>query len=159
MKENIKNLVVVKNSQSEFTHTFIIPFKEYDDKVYRDKISGAQIITTFKDVIVSAVIARMNSCVAMLYRNIDRIICSDKYQVVFERKDGSIHSFNHPSYQAMVEVLEIMDREEYFRFQKGHMDQILKALFWVEKPEKRKNISFGDLISCLMEVALSPSLT
>ena len=36
----------------------------------------------------------------------------------------------------------------------AHYDQIAKALYWIEKPADRNGISFGNLISCVMEMIL-----
>lgn len=159
MKNNkVENLVVVKENHSEFTHTFKIPFKKGNNE-YIVPMNFEDIFKTFHDVIVDAVQQRMNSCVAMLYRNIDRIISSDEFQITFQRNDGTIHSFNHPSYRTMEEIIEYMNNKMYEGIRKQHADQIIKALFWVEKPEKRNGISFGNLISMLMEIAVcSPML-
>ena len=36
--------------------------------------------------------------------------------------------------------------------EKRHYAQILKALYWIEKPEPRNGVSFGDLISTCVEI-------
>jgi hypothetical protein len=149
------NLVTVREEEkcAEFTHTFVIPFKQSTTPVRA--ITFEQVFEAYKDVIIEALQSRMNSCVSMLYRNIDRVIYSDKYCVQFARKDGTIHSFNHPSYKAMEETIVFLNVGNYRLIGKGHCDQIAKALYWIEKPSAPINgISFGNLISCIMEIAV-----
>jgi hypothetical protein len=147
------SLVTVREKHSEFTHTFIIPFKKNTTPVR--PITFEQIFEAYRDLIIEALQARMNACVSMLYRNIDRVIYSDEYCVQFARKDGTIHSFNHPSYKVMEETINHLNVENYCLIGKANCDQIAKALYWIEKPSSPINgISFGNLISCIMEIAV-----
>ena len=160
MIENLnKNLVNTKVEVNEseklsvFTHQFKVPFKKCDNLDLISKhISYKTVLEEFSDILQQALIMRMDACVDMLSRNLFNIILSNEHRIVFKKNDGSIHSFNHVSFNIMEEAVKLLQEKEYDLLLKPHYEQMLKALYWVEKPSDRKNISFGDLISCLMEM-------
>lgn len=155
-KESIKTVSVDKRrGYAEFNHDFKIPFKEC--KEYYDQTKPKNVLDSFKDVIIDALIKRMDSCIDMVSRHIQDykdIICSNEYQVIFKKENGAIHCFNHPSFQAMSDAIDLLNTGNYSHLNKMHFDQILKALYWVDKPEDKNGISFGNLISYLSEMII-----
>ena len=155
-KKNEVNVeVFVDNKYSKFTHTFRVPFKKREDLIPAH-LSIYKVITTFSDVIINALEARMESCVDMLSRNLFNVVESDEHHILFRKDDGSYHSFNHASFRVMQEAVSLIKDEKSKPLTKVHYDQIAKALYWVEKPAPRNGISFGNLISACMEIILVP---
>lgn len=162
MVENInKNLVSSsvfvneKEKCSVFTHQFKVPFKECNDSDLSITILDYKtILRAYSDVIIDALNKRMESCMDMLSRNIFNVVLSDEHRVVFKKSNGTLHSFNHASFERMKEAVNLIASGAYDELLKSHYEQILKALYWVEKTPDRKNISFGNLISCLMELLM-----
>ena len=151
-KKNELNVeVFVDNKYSKFTHTFKVPFKELEEPI-QARISVFKVLDTFSDVIIQALEARMESCVDMLSRNLFNIVESDEHHILFKKDDGSYHSFNHPSFKFMQEAINLIKEEKSKYLTKIHYDQIIKALYWIEKPAPRNGISFGNLISTCMEI-------
>ncbi len=155
-KKNELNVeVFVDNKYSKFTHTFKVPFKKLEEPI-QARMSIYKVITTFSDVIINALEARMESCVDMLSRNLFNVVESNEYHILFKKDDGSYHSFNHASFKVMQEAVLLIKDGKARELGKVHYDQITKALYWVEKPAPRNGISFGNLISACMESILVP---
>ena len=155
-EKNGLNVEVFENEKySKFTHSFKVPFKKLEEPIQVRK-SIFEVIDTFSDVIIKALEARMESCVDMLSRNLFNIVESDEYHILFRKEDGSYHSFNHPSFRIMQEAITLIKEEKSKYLTKMHYDQIIKALYWVEKPAPRNGISFGNLISACVEIILIP---
>ena len=153
-KKNELNVeVFVNNKYSKFTHTFKVPFKELEEPITAH-ITHLSVLDTFSDVIINALEARMESCVDMLSRNLFNVVESNEYHILFKKDDGSYHSFNHYSFWNMQEAIRLINEGKGKDLGKGHFDQIIKALYWVEKPAPRNGISFGNLISACMEIIL-----
>ena len=152
-KNNLNVEVFVDNKYSKFTHTFKVPFKKLEEPI-QARLSIYTVINTFSDVIIAALEARMESCVDMLSRNLFNVVESNEYHILFRKDDGSYHSFNHPSFKVMQEAINLIKEEKTRELGKPDYDQILKALYWVEKPAPRNGISFGNLISACMEIIL-----
>jgi hypothetical protein len=53
-------------------------------------------------------------------------------------------------------AITLIKEEKSKYLTKMHYDQIVKALYWVEKPAPRNGISFGNLISVCVEIILIP---
>ena len=144
------------NQCAEFTTTFRIPFKE--GNVERNPHLWKDLLGSWSTVCISALQDRMQSCIAMLYRNLDNILISNENQVVFKKNNGQIHSFNYPSFYAMERMIVNFDKGDWDAIQRDYMGvrQLLKALYWI--PEEDKNdhgsFGFGQLISCLEEMTL-----
>lgn len=162
MIENInKNLasssvfVNEKEKCSVFTHQFKVPFKKCSDSdLLVSRLDYKTVLRAYSDVIIDALNKRMESCMDMLSRNIFNVILSDECRVVFKKSNGMLHSFNHASFERMKEAIDLVDGGKYDELLPAHYEQILKALYWVEKTSDCKNISFGNLISCLMELLM-----
>lgn len=157
MENNSSNEVDVKvfadNKYSKFTHTFKVPFKKLEEPI-QVRMSVFKVIDTFSDVIIQALEERMESCVDMVSRNLFNIVESNEYYILFKKDDGSYHSFNHPSFKAMQEAVLLLKDGRSRELGKPDYEQILKALYWVEKPAPRNGISFGNLITACMEIIL-----
>lgn len=152
-KSELNVEVFVDNKYSKFTHTFKVPFKKLEEPI-QVRVSIYKVIDIFSDVIIEALEARMESCVDMLSRNLFNIVESNEHHILFRKDDGSYHSFNHPSFRVMQEAINLINEEKSKYLTKIHYDQIIKALYWVEKPAPRNGISFGNLISACMEIIL-----
>ena len=140
-----ESIKIVKNVE--------IPFKD-DYTIQRMKVDYADVIGTFAELIIEALVARRFACVDMLIRNIDNIVFNDGQQIMFKKNNGQIHSFNVPSYNIMEEAINMIKKGEIRKMLPAHYDQIAKALYWVEKPADRNGISFGNLISCVTKMNL-----
>ena len=151
-KKNEVNVeVFVDNKYSKFTHTFKVPFKKLEEPI-QVRVSIYNVIDTFSDVIIKALEERMESCVDMVSKNLFNIVESNEYYILFKKDDGSYHSFNHPSFKVMQEAVRLIKDGKARELGKMHYDQIIKALYWIEKPAPRNGISFGNLISACMEI-------
>lgn len=155
-EKNVLNVEVFEAEKySKITHSFKVSFKKLEEPI-QARVSVFKVITTFSDVIIDALEARMESCVDMLSRNLFNIVESNEYHILFKKEDGSYHSFNHPSFKVMQEAVNLLKEGNSSHLTKVHYDQIVKALYWVEKPAPRNGISFGNLISTCMEIILIP---
>ncbi|HHX70544.1 MAG TPA: hypothetical protein GX708_21140 [Gallicola sp.] len=154
-KSELNVEVFVDNKYSKFTHSFKIPFKILEDPITTHRTTFS-VIDTFSDVIIDALEKRMESCMDMLNRNLFNVVESNEHHVMFKKENGSYHSFNHASFRIMQEAIRVIDERHIDRLRRSHYDQIIKALYWIEKPEQRNNISFGNLISACAEGMLTP---
>lgn len=150
-----------ENRYAEFTTLFRIPFKEGNiEEIYGNRnYVWKDLLGSWANTCILALNMRMDSCVAMLFRNKDNILMSDDVQVVFKKANGQIHSFNHPSFEAMeimVKRLQCGDWEGIKRYEAG-VRQLLKALYWIPEDERKDHggFGFGQLISCLEEFTLN----
>ena len=148
------NVEVFENEKySKITHSFKVPFKKLEEPIPAH-VSIFKVIYTFSDVIIDALEKRMESCVNMLSRNLFNIVESNEYHILFKKEDDSYHSFNHPSFKVMQEAISLISEKKSKYLTKVHYDQIIKALYWVEKPAPRNGISFGNLISACAEIII-----
>ncbi len=134
--------------------TTSIPFKDWDNTVQRTTLRWEEVLATFSNVIIKALEDRKSACMDMLSKNIFNVVYSDEYTIIFKKENGRYHSFSHPSYEIMEETITIFNDDEIHRLGTRHLDQIMKALVWVENREDVENMSFGNLISCVMELIL-----
>lgn len=155
-EKNVLNVEVFENEKySKITHSFKIPFKELEEFT-QAHVSIFKVIDTFSDVIIKALEERMESCVNMLSRNLFNIVESNEYHIMFKKENGSYHSFNHASFKFMQEAINLIHEKKFENLRKKHYDQIIKALYWIEKPAPRNGISFGNLISVCVEIVVVP---
>ena len=142
-----------ENRYAEFTTFFRIPFK--DGEVPYDPNAWKKLLESWQITLVLALATRIDSCVSMLFRNRNNVIMSDEYRIVFKKANGQIHSFNHNSYQAMKDMLDILRAGDWNKFkdQEAGVRQLLKALYWVPEDQRQDHggFGFGQLISCLEE--------
>ena len=154
-EKNELNVEIFKiEKYSKFTHTFEVPFKKLEEPI--QAVSVYKVIDTFSDVIIEALEKRMEACVNMLSRNLFNIVESNEFHILFKKEDGSYHSFNHASFRIMQEAITLIKEKKSKHLTKAHCDQIIKALYWIEKPAPRNGISFGNLISACMEIIIIP---
>ena len=149
---NLESIISVDFSEGsvKIVKRISIPFKS-DYTMQIPKIDYADVIGTFAELIIGALKARREACLDMLMRNVDNIIFNDGQQIMFKKNNGQIHTFNVPSYEIMEQAIDMIKRGEIRKMVPAHYDQIVKALYWVEKPSDKNGISFGDLISCVTE--------
>ena len=157
MKTNKSSVVAVNKEEkvTNITTTFSIPFMKWGGD-YREKtgMTWDDVVHKFSGVIVKALEDRMAACMSMLSKNIFRVVYSDEYVITFEKENGNYHSFNHASYKAMEDAINMFTVGDIFNLELPHFDQIMKALVWVENREDVQGISFGNLVSCIMELTL-----
>ena len=144
------------NKCAEFTTTFRIPFKE--GNVERNPHLWKELLGSWSAVCIEALQDRMQSCIAMLYRNMDNIIISNEYQVVFKKNNGQIHCFNYPSFDAMERMIVSFDKGDWEAIRHDHVGvrQLLKALYRIPEEHKKDQggCGFGQLFSSLDEMTL-----
>jgi hypothetical protein len=153
--------VYSENKYAEFTTFFRIPFKEMPlEEVYGKDPSHRwkDLIGSWSATCVLALNMRIDSCVAMLSRNRDRVLISNEHQVVFKKSNGQIHAFNYCSYDAMLEAIHQLEMGDWEAFRRNELGvrQLLKALYWLPEEERQDHggFGFGQLISCLEEFTL-----
>ena len=156
MKTN-KSLVSidVEKQVTNITTTLSIPFMDWEGD-YREKagMTWDDVVHKFSGVIVKALEDRMAACMNMLSKNIFKVVYSDEYVIIFEKGNGNYHTFNHASYKAMEDAINMFTVGDVFNLELPHFDQIMKALVWAEDREDVQGISFGNLISCIMELTI-----
>lgn len=164
--KNITNNLVSKakvyseNKYAEFTTLFRIPFKEIPiEEIYVNKEHiFKDVLGSWADTCILALNMRMDACVAMLFRNKNNVLVSNDYQIVFKKANGQIHSFNHPSFEAMERMVKQFQSNNWDAIMYDNMGvrQLLKALYWIPEEERKDHgeIGFGQLISCLEEATL-----
>ena len=147
--------VFIENRYSEFITTFRIQFQDNTDVEFYSTHLWKDLLGSWAPVCIEALEARMESCISMLFRNRNNVLVANEIQVVYRKSNGQIHSFNHPSYQAMETMIEYLKKnswEDIKNYEPG-VRQLLKALYWVSEEQKkdRGGFGFGQLISCLEE--------
>ena len=142
-----------ENRYAEFSTFFRIPFKE--GEVPHSHHTWKDLLGAWREVLILALELRMDSCVSMLFRNRNNVIMADEYHVVFKKSNGQSHAFNHPSFQAMEIMLDILKSSDWeaIRKQEQGVRQLLKALYWIPEDQRQDHggFGFGQLISCLEE--------
>ena len=156
MKANKSSVTVNKEEKvTNITTTLSIPFMDWKNGFNADDgMTWDEVLNKFSSVIIKALEDRMAACMSMLSKNIFRVVYSNEYVIVFEKEDGKYHSFNHASYRVMEEAVTIFTMNTIFGLKLEHFDQIMKALVWVEDRKDIEGISFGNLVSCIMELTI-----
>lgn len=159
MKTNKVNSAVSVNKEEKVTNittTLSIPFMDWKDGFVEEAaMNWDQVLYTFSSVIIKALEDRMAACMDMLGKNIFNVVYSNEYTIVFKKEDGKYHNFNHGAYKTMEDAINMFTIGDIFNLELPHLDQIMKALVWVEDRKDVENISFGNLISCVMELTIS----
>ena len=152
---NLESIVSLDFSEEsvKIVKRLSVPFKQ-DYAIQRTRVDYADVIGTFAELIIEALKSRREACLDMLIRNIDNIVFNDGQQIIFKKNNGQIHAFNVPSYKTMEEAINMIKKGEIRKLIPAHYDQIAKALYWIEKPEDKSGISFGNLISCVTEMMI-----
>lgn len=147
--------VFIENKYSEFTTFFRIPFKEASfEEIYKDfNPCWMDLLGSWADVCIAALESRMDSCVAMLFRNKNNILKSNKHHIIFKKSNGHIHYFNHTSFREMEEMVNAFNKGDWNAIKNNEIGvrQLLKALYWIPESDKvdHGSFGFGELISCL----------
>lgn len=148
--------VFVENHYAEFTTMFRIQFQDNTNgESLRSSHLWKDLLGSWALVCIEALEARMESCISMLFRNRNNVLLANEMQIVYRKSNGQIHAFNHPSYQAMETMVELLKKgswEEIKHCEAG-VRQLLKALYWIPEENKQDQgrFGFGQLISCLEE--------
>ncbi len=146
------------NSVTNITTTFSIPFMDWKNGFNTDDgITWEEVLNKFSSVIIKALEDRMAACMKMLSTNIFNVVYSNEHTIIFKKEDGKYHNFNHASYRVMEEAVTIFNMNTIFGLKLEHFDQIMKALVWVEDRKDIEGISFGNLVSCIMELTIAKS--
>lgn len=154
MKANTVSIDRV-NKVTNITTTFSIPFMEWKDGFVEEAaMNWEEVLHRFSEVIVKALEDRMTACMNMLGKNIFNVVYSNEHTIVYKKDNGKYHSFNHASYRVMEEVINMFAIGDIFNLELPHLDQIMKALVWVENREDVQGISFGNLVSCITELTI-----
>ena len=156
MKTNKSSVIVNREEKvTNITTTFSIPFMDWKNGFESaDGMNWDEVLYKFSEVIVKALEDRMAACMNMLSKNIFNVVYSNEHTIIFKKEDGKYHNFNHASYKAMEDAINMFTVGEMFNLELPHFDQIMKALVWVENREDVQGISFGNLVSCIMELTL-----
>lgn len=120
--------------------------------------SWEDVISCWADTCIRALEMRMDSCVAMLFRNRENVIFADEHTITFKKANGTIHSFNHHSFQVMENLVQDLKQKDWksVSANKIGIRQLQKALYWISEEERKDHgrFSFGQLISFLDECTL-----
>ena len=149
--------VFSENKYSEFSTIFRIQFNNVDPAtVFQGNTDRwKDVLSSWSEVCIRALELRMDSCVAMLFRNRNNIVVSNEFQVIFKKANGQLHAFNHPSFKAMEAMKEYLEKGDWKldKPEQAWVRQFLKALYWIPEEDKqeRGGYGFGQLISCLEE--------
>ena len=152
--------VFSENKYSEFSTIFRIQFNNVDPAtVFQGNTDRwKDVLSSWSEVCIRALEARMDACVSMLFRNRNNVVISNEFQVIFKKSNGQLHSFNHPSFRAMEEFKEYLEVRNWklYKPDQAWVRQLLKALYWVPEEDKQEQggYGFGQLISCLEEFTL-----
>ena len=157
MKTNKSSVIVNREEKvTNITTTFSIPFMDWKNGFESaDGMNWDEVLYKFSEVIVKALEDRMAACMKMLSTNIFNVVYSNEYAIVFKKEDGKYHNFNHASYKTMEDTINMFATGDIFNLELPHLDQIMKALVWAEDRKDVQGISFGNLISCIMELTIS----
>lgn len=147
---NLTTIVELNSNCTSFLTRVNIPHRDKSEVI--EPLYYKEVLCVFSNVIIDALKARADNCVKQLMEHQDSIVYSDEYRIIFKKSNGCTHSFNHPSYSAMDEAITYLNAGDYDFLERKHYDQIAKALYWIEKPENCNGISFGNLISCVIEM-------
>lgn len=145
-----------------FTTTFRLEFCENKELMNKlEPIVFGEVMEAWAPVIISALQARMESCVNMLCRNQERIIKHNKQEVVFLKKNGKVHTFNYHTFNSMKGTVDLYNSgtpivAAIHEYQTSM--QVIKALYWITEEQRQDHdgFSFGELISVLEYMVLNP---
>lgn len=146
-----------ENKYAEFTTLFRIPFNDVDPStIFTGKTDRwKEILSAWSEICVRALELRMDSCVAMLFRNRNNVVISNECQIIFKKNNGHYHAFNHPSFNAMERMIKQFQSRDWesIRYDEQGVRQLLKALYWISEDDRKDHggFGFGQLISCLEE--------
>lgn len=98
-----KNKRVVKLEGNWFVATMI------ETKIEEPTWRKYSISAKQKDQILAAVKARMESCVANLEKNLDRVYKVTEYGIWYVQENGIQHHFSNPAYEAMEQIKKMFE--------------------------------------------------
>ncbi len=126
------------------------------NKIHSDRKEFMQkVLESYRDYLMTVLSDRMNACVNNLFVHREDVVSNDGNQIVYLRKDGSLNSFNVPSYMAMQDCMYALEHREFNSIadNKVWCDQLIKAICNDRDTNKEDagTIKFSNLISVLCE--------
>ena len=109
-----------------------------------------EILNKFKDTIIFALDKRAKHCMKDLSDNTDRIISTNSSTIEYLREDGTYNAFNYPSYQAMLDAIELTNKNKFKEFTAAMWEQLVKSLYWV-KPINKDGVTFANLLTVVID--------
>lgn len=79
-------------------------------------------------VLIECIEARMLECYNKLNNNLLRIIGNDGIIVVYRTEEGTLQSFNMPSWKAMEDVRKALQQQCYDHYSVQMLEQLLKSI-------------------------------
>ena len=153
----------------EMSLTILIPKKgwkpagsDFDiDKFKSDNVGRMMdILGSFSDIIKASLERRMEACQQNLINHIQDVEFNDGRHIVYHRRDGSVGTFNVPTFQAMQDCVKALKESQFKSVLKNKLwvDQILKALLndVEQHHEDQGRFKYSDLISMLCELHACP---
>ena len=160
MKANKSSVIVDKvNKVTDVVTTVSIPFMDWKNGFVEEAaMNWDEVLNKFSKVIIKALKDRMAACMKMLSTNIFNVVYSNEHTIIYKKENGKYHNFNHVSYKTMEDAINMFTIGDIFNLELQHFEQIMKALVWVEDRKDVQGISFGNLVSCIMELTLGKAL-
>ena len=126
------------------------------NKIHFDRKESMQkVLKSYRDYLMIVLRDRMNACVNNLFEHREDVVSNDGNQIVYSRKNGSLNSFNVPSYMAMQDCMFALEQRNFDAIvdNKVWCDQLIKAICNDRKTAKNDidTIKFSNLISILCE--------
>ena len=149
-----QSYTIIENGDRSVTIGYVKPETEHPHDNPYTSVNYKEVLDAFNPIIIDAIDKRLESCFDELYNHTEDVISANECVVTFKKDNGKYHSFHTPTYDCMIGILTVMQRRDYDALDGYCLDQIIKSLFWIEKPKDIDGISFADLISCLMEMFL-----
>ena len=144
----------------------ITTFHFSENKIIPEKavrLNYQQILASkeIRNFLILALKSRIEACTSQLFKNYNNVVHTSEHQIEFVIQSANkIHSYNIPSVNCMNNMIEWVSmyspNYDIIDAPQGGWEQLGKALYWVEKPEKEFTIylekmpvkvSFGDIIS------------
>lgn len=157
--KKINTQVFIENRYAEFTTMFRIQFQDNTkDEPLRSSHVWKDLLGSWAPICIAALESRMESCISTLFSNRNNILFANDVQIVYRKSNGQVYEFNHPSYQAMETMVELLKQGSWEKIRNNEVGirQLLKALYWIPEECKKDQggFGFGQLISCLEEFTL-----
>ena len=143
--------------------TVLIPLCDKQECRPVDRVGLLMDITgAFSERIIKSLERRMEACQQNLLFHLKDVIYNDGNRILYKRKNGTLHSFNTPSFEAMKDAVKALTHGEYKSFvsNKVWIDQTLKALLNDTEQDHSDSggFAYSDLVSMLCELQWGPQL-
>ena len=126
----------------------------------RSKAYAFDLIGSFSQRIINSLLRRMDACLKLLTNHANDVEYNDGMHIVYHRKDGTVGSFNVPSYEGMLQAIQLLRDGKWEQFLSNRLmiDQTLKALLndVQQDHSDEKTFKYSELVSLLCECHWSP---